>query len=386
MLIVGIDPGVTLGYAVIDIEGNLMRLRSSKQLDLNSVISETTALGRVVLVGTDKAKIPSLIEAFAAKVGARIVSPQEDIKVEEKKSMTRDFDLSDEHQRDALASALFAYKSTKSLLDKINRFIDEYKKYGIKNKIKELVITKKISIRAAASLIEKKDEETQITEKVISEKKVNENDFLKLYDKLKKYEAEIKLIKIYNNNLRNRVENLEKNRIGKLNNHNTKLDFQANKIINLEEKIRNKDNYIEQLKSSIKRLSSLISKIDDFYILKKLETFGISEFNLKSKIINMKKNDILLVTNPNVVSNSVIDLLKDKIILIVHKKPISKKIEDNLPFLFISASSLKITEDKYFGFVEKRHFDIEKNRINWISKSVENYKKERAVNLLDNSA
>jgi len=39
LLIVGIDPGTTLGYAAIDFEGNLIRVYSDKNFDLNSLIS-----------------------------------------------------------------------------------------------------------------------------------------------------------------------------------------------------------------------------------------------------------------------------------------------------------------------------------------------------------
>src|SRR3989338_7900791 len=105
LLIVGIDPGITTAYAVLDIESNLIELKSSKQLDLKILISEVMKIGKVVLVGTDKVKVPSLVESFATKLGARIVNPDEDLKVDEKRKMTQNFSFDDEHQGDALASA-----------------------------------------------------------------------------------------------------------------------------------------------------------------------------------------------------------------------------------------------------------------------------------------
>ena len=48
LIIVGIDPGATTGYAVLGIEGNLIHLYSSKQLDLNLLISETISHGKVI--------------------------------------------------------------------------------------------------------------------------------------------------------------------------------------------------------------------------------------------------------------------------------------------------------------------------------------------------
>ena len=131
LLIAGIDPGMTTAYAVLDIEGNLLHLNSSKQLDLNLLISEIINIGKVALVGTDKAKVPGLVEAFATKLGARIASPPEDLKVDEKRKMITGFDFNDEHQGDALASALFAYKEIKTLLNKIDLFAKENKKQSI---------------------------------------------------------------------------------------------------------------------------------------------------------------------------------------------------------------------------------------------------------------
>lgn len=382
LLIVGIDPGTTIGFAVLDIESNLIHLDSSKQLDLNLLISETIKFGKAVLVGTDKAKVPSLVEAFAAKMGARIANPNDDLKVEDKKKLTNDFNFNDEHQSDALASALFAYKNTKALLDKIDFFAEENNKKDIRDKIKELVITKKISIKSAVSIIEKKDEESQILEKVISEKKLAESDFLRLYSKLKKYEAETRLIKNYNNSLRNRISILEK-QITRQQESDAKAnikkrnDFREQEIRFLRNSVKDKEKETENLKLLIKKLDNVIANIRNLYILKKLDILSLGEFNFKNKILNIQRNDIILVDNPNVFSSSVIELLRNKVFVIVYKKPINRKIESNLPFVFLNAKSLKIEENKYFGFVEKGCFEMEKNKIDWVKKIVSDYKKEK---------
>ena len=120
-----------------------------------------------------------------------------------------------------------------------------------------------------------------------------------------------------------------------------------------------------------------MSNINNFYILKKLDSLSLNEFNFKNKVLNIQSNDILLVDNINVISDSLIDLLKDDIFIIVHKKPISKKIEDRLPFVFISAKNLKIDEYRYFGFVKKRDFEIEKGKADWVNKIISDYKMEK---------
>lgn len=379
LLIVGIDPGMTLGYAILDIEGNLIRLKSSKQLDLNLIISETVNIGKAVLVGTDKAKVPGFVESFAIKLGAKIVSPPEDLKVDEKRKMVSSFNFADEHQGDALASALFAYRAAKALLDRIDAYAKENRKDGIKDNIKELVLTKKISIKSAVNVIEKKDEEAKIIERVVSEKRINESDFLRLYDKLKKYEAEIRLVKGYNNSLKNKIEGLERQiKLMEIKKEGKRLaDFREKRIRFLEGLIKLKEKEIEELKSLAKKSNGIISNIGNFYILKKLDTLGMNEFNFKNRILNIQKNDILIVDNPNIASKAVIDLLKNKIFVVVYKKPISNKVESGLPFVFINAKNLKIDENRYFGFIEKRHFEIEKSKVNWVRKIVEDYEKEK---------
>lgn len=379
LLIAGVDPGTTIGYAILDIEGNLLRLNSSKQIDLNRLISETITLGKIVLVGTDKAKVPSLVEAFATKLGAKTASPQEDLKVYEKREMTRGFSFSDEHQGDALASALFAYKEIKPLLAKIDSYVNETNKHEIRNKIKAIVITKKISIKSAVDIIEKKNEEDTIIQKVIVEKKLNENDFLRLYNKLKKYEGEVRLIKKYNINLNTQIKNLEDKISARVFNSGKEklVDFREQRIKFLQNVIKLKDSNLEQFKFLIEKHNYLLSNIGGFYILKKLETLGEKEFLIKNKILNIKRNDMLLVENPNILSHNVINSLKNIVFIIVYKKPVSKKVEGSLPFIFMDAKNIKIEEDEYFGFAEKNNFDAEKDKMNWIKKIIEDYRKEK---------
>src|SRR3989338_5118401 len=211
LLVVGIDPGTTTAYAVLDLSGNVVSVKSAKNLGINALLAEVMQLGKIVVIGTDKAKIPSLVEDFSAKTGARIVYPKEDLKVEEKKSMVRGFKTENEHQDDALASSLFAFKRIKPVLERIDSYAKENNKEGIKDNIIDLVLTKEVSIREAADIIENYDkEETRIIKKVIEEKTLRQNDFLKLYRIAKRYEKESSLLKRQNYNLKTQLKGLER--------------------------------------------------------------------------------------------------------------------------------------------------------------------------------
>ena len=378
LLIVGLDPGTTIGYAVLDIEGKLLHVDSSKQLDLSRLISEVIKFGKILLVGTDKHKVPRLVEEFAAKLGAKVVSPEEDMKVDEKREMTNGFEFYDGHQSDALAAALFAHKATKPLLDKIDFFAKENEKHSIKNRIKEIVVTKHISIKNAVAIIEKKEEPDRIMEKAVAEKKLEEKDFLRLYNKLKDYEMQLGYLRNYSNKLKNRINDLERmqNKEQHARRGNT-VDFRENRIRSLENALKAKEKELGNLESLLMRLNNILSNINNYYILKKLDNFGAKEFEFKNKLLDIKKNDMLLVDDPNIISPEVIEFLKDMVFIVVSKKQVSKKIWNSLPFVFISSGSLSIDEARDFGFVDKKQFEAEKRKIDWIKKIVEDYKNEK---------
>ena len=44
-LIVGIDPGTTVAYAILDLNGTVIKTLSKKELDLSSLITEIIKLG-----------------------------------------------------------------------------------------------------------------------------------------------------------------------------------------------------------------------------------------------------------------------------------------------------------------------------------------------------
>lgn len=380
LLIVGIDPGTTIGYAALDIEGKLIRLDSSKELSLNSLISQTIHLGKAALVGTDKSKVPSLVHAFASNLGAEIVSPEEDLKVKEKKDLISSYEHANEHEGDALASALFTYRSAKPLLDKIDFFVEENGKQSIRNRIKELVILKKINIKNAVSIIEKEHEEDKILERVVFESKLSEFDYLRLYKRLKKHESELRLLRNYNSKLERKLAFLEKKHTVAGQKSDTRsIDYKENRIRFYSSLMRLKDDEINQLKCQLKKFGEMLMNPNEFCILKKMNTLGINEYNFKNRTLNIQRNDVLLVNDPNIISNDVVEMLKCNVFVIIHKEAISKKNESNLPFIFVDAANLKIQEYGHFGIVEKKAFEAEKSKTNWMRKIVEDYKKEKLV-------
>ena len=95
--------------------------------------------------------------------------------------------------------------------------------------------------------------------------------------------------------------------------------------------------------------------------------------------LTLKKKDILLVKDPDIISEKTIDRIRGDVEVVFYKKPISKKIESKLPFIFIDANKVNIEENEYFGIIDKEEFDKVKNKKTLLHKIVKDYRKERLL-------
>ena len=149
-LILGLDPGNTIGYAALDFDGNIVAIDSFRG-NLSEAISRVNKHGKVIVVGTDVKKVPRFVEKFSSKTGAQLISPKYNLLLQEKKKKTKeflkDFDmkLKNRHEVAALAAAIIAFKSVNGLFNKID---NEYDK-DISNKIKQIVLCENIPIKKA---------------------------------------------------------------------------------------------------------------------------------------------------------------------------------------------------------------------------------------------
>ena len=157
LTIIGIDPGTTKSYAILDINGNILEVQSSKKLDSSMIIKEIIKFGKPIIIGTDVKKTPEFVEKIASSFGARVFSPKINLQGQHKTKLVKkflkkkDFEINNKHENDALISAVLAYKNIKPLLKKIE---DKYKnKSEMIEAIKNLVLKEEVNIKSAENLI-----------------------------------------------------------------------------------------------------------------------------------------------------------------------------------------------------------------------------------------
>ena len=124
-LIVGVDPGNTTGVAILDLDKNLIAVWRKKKYSENDLIFSLQKFGVPVLFAFDRSKISSYVKKISSKYKAHVFLPENDLKVSEKRRIIKknfpDLKMPNEHERDALASALFAYKKYKKTFEKVER-------------------------------------------------------------------------------------------------------------------------------------------------------------------------------------------------------------------------------------------------------------------------
>jgi predicted RNase H-like nuclease (RuvC/YqgF family) len=109
-LIVGIDPGTTTAVAALDLDGNLLHLASSRQMNMSGVIESLYKVGKPLIIASDVQEMPYSVEKIRRAFSAIAHSPRQDMSVESKMELASPFPYANDHERDALSAALDAYR------------------------------------------------------------------------------------------------------------------------------------------------------------------------------------------------------------------------------------------------------------------------------------
>jgi predicted RNase H-like nuclease (RuvC/YqgF family) len=122
-VVVGVDPGTTTAAAVVSLDGEVLDLYSSRTADTADVIEWLVERGRPALVAADVTPMPETVERFRRSFDAAGWTPVSDLPVDEKLHRTREASYDNDHERDALAAALFALDDHEDQFARIARKI-----------------------------------------------------------------------------------------------------------------------------------------------------------------------------------------------------------------------------------------------------------------------
>lgn len=275
-IVVGIDPGTTTAIAFLDSKGKPMEVKSSKKYSKEMLISEIREKGSPMIIGTDKNPLPSSIKDVSTEFKCELNVPEEDLSRGKKSNLTKQYKdmIDNEHEKDALAAAIQAYKSYKKQLRKIKRRNPD--------KYEEVVRKKLLGI----------NERNQKDRKEINEKvkinpleKEHRKEIKNLKEKLKKLKNRLKSEKKEKRELQKHLKDLKigkgikerenylKSKIKKLEHEKNKLKDKINEIIELMDREEIKKMTEEELEKekytqSKKKFKELKEKGKEAYLVK----------------------------------------------------------------------------------------------------------------------
>ena len=378
LLIVGIDPGTTVGYAFLDITGKLVAAGSGKDIALPALIEAARMRGKPLVVGTDKRQVPHLISAFAAKFGARVVAPPEDIAVAAKREMAASAPLQNAHERDALAAARFAYACFERLFTKITYHLREFDA-GTVQRVSELCVKEDMNISLALDLVTRPDDDFVARIPPVLQREERRDELNFVYQRLKGTEKEAALlrqqnIRLQEENARSRGEHARLSRMQQPGDQEMQrlLALREERIRALQQDVRQKENGMRSLQQQLDRYRTLIIGGNSYLVAKRLSTLGHEEFQRKKRILQIRKGDILFVETLDIANNRIMEQLRGIVSTIIYR---TKRQRWQLPeFTLIPAEKLSLIEDRYFMLVRKEDLEKVQNSMETMRTLITDYK------------
>lgn len=290
--IVGIDPGTTVGIAILSLDGKVLYSNSFRGISHDDVVKLIADYGKPAIVATDVRPTPDAVEKIRRSFQAVLGSPTTQLRSEDKIALAKPFGYNNDHERDSLSAALITYRNYKNIFSRIEKkippFTDlESAKYHVINgdSIEEAIA--KVT-DASAKLKPKTDvtsehinfnEHTKKLNEIISSK--NEQ-----IDELKQHVRELEIESIQKDKFINGLEI----RILKL------TQSQALKL-RKDQEIQTKEKEVIRLKTELKKIKKALH--DSRFHIKKLKQIRKKEFKGKGlpvKIIHAFNKESILKT------------------------------------------------------------------------------------------
>ena len=252
-IIVGLDPGTTTGIAALNLRGELVDLISSRAISSSDVIEWIAARGRPLIVATDVTPTPGAVEKVKRAFNAILFSPGTDMAGEEKIALGKELGYRNDHERDALAAALAAFKRYK------NKFMQVEKKAPAEvdpDEIKALVvrgysIENAIAEFTQASLPEGRPSTAAPAATPVTGAAATDPDAAGLRSQIQQLTEQVRTLRSYVDELRSQMAKKDAD----LQRANERLDRAKDKTlreIKREHEIRIREKEIERLRSILR--------------------------------------------------------------------------------------------------------------------------------------
>jgi predicted RNase H-like nuclease (RuvC/YqgF family) len=311
--IVGIDPGTTVGIAILSLDGDLLYLKSFRGIAPDEVVKLIAEYGKPAVIASDVTPMPGSVEKIRRSFNAVPASPGIEVSAEEKISLGKTFGYSNDHERDALTAALLTYRGYKNIFTRIEKKAPE----NIDLELVKLHVIRGDSIEAAiekvlASCAPKKPKVTELPEKP-EDKHVDES-LLKMRETVQRQSEQIQHLQEYLEDLK-KILAAKDRKISKLESRLNSFKKEVFREVKKSKEIQIRDETIENLKKELthknKTVKDLRRRSNKLRKIQKMEVRGegtpvkvISAFTKESiaetkEKYGLKEGDVVFLENPS---------------------------------------------------------------------------------------
>ncbi len=382
-VIVGIDPGTTTAVALVDLNGNLLDVKSKKGWGFGEVVDYITSIGRPVVIATDKSNPPDLVLKLKASFNAVLWSPREDMSVEKKRMITSNYSYLNDHERDAIAVAISAYNTYKNKIRNIEKRVpagldvDFVKAEVIRgSSLKDILRDEEKEKKK----VEKRRSKLKIDLKIVEELR-EENEILR--KKIRELSEEVE-------RLRSKIVEMSRESYDRIRRDNLVRSLQSeinelrNALREREEKIRELENELEILK----RMKML--ELKGWKSVKVLKKFTKEEIDELEREFGIERGDVILIGDASCGGkNNAEYLCKKEIKAVIVKNEMShlaKSVFEEKEIPVIDVNEVEIIESYPFALINYESFEeayrraeeeLKRNKIDKIEKLLMEYKRRK---------
>lgn len=374
--ILGIDPGMETGVALLDLNGKLLNKFSRKNLSRGEIINNLMNYGTPLVVCADVRKIPHLVRKVAAVYNAQVYSPSRELSVIDKKKLTQEV-LNDDrittHEMDAIAAAVYFFKQKQDTFEKIDitDLSSKQKLYAKQLLVQGLSIAESIETAKLDTVVELEQNITTPNSQddgVLVDLKKHLKQSL---DKLTYYSAELerksKTIKELRRQL-DRFRERKKQEIQEALEQQLRDEVIQEKDKEIKKLRKNIDSLEKQNIASKERINELeqmlwLSMDSGGHPIKVLDVFSIDSLHLVKQRDGLQDDDILLIMDPTGGGMQALNMIRDiKLKFIFYQKNrFPEKIERellqiNIPFISSSKYDIRILD--HIGMITNNNLEL----------------------------
>lgn len=374
-IIVGLDPGITVGIAALDLNGEILALYSERNMAVSDIVRFISEVGHPIIIATDVNPAPGLVEKISRSFKAMLFVPRESLKVEEKNELLKNLGISadDDHQRDALAAAYKAYLRLKPKLDHVEAKLREM---GITKKGEEIKALVVQGYNLGEAILKVKEKEKTKEEIKTTESVETSVDLTPYIERIKELENTINLLERENQDLKAVIEEQRKI-IENLENKLATYDEKIREKIIREKEMEIREKRIAYLEKELREARSIIEKLSkDLVLAKRMHLLELKGTAVPLKVIQnltwkeieelersagIKKEDVLYVVNPSGAGKSIAEHLAERgIKALISAKTLPNLVyetlrEKKIPILYEDEIEVKRVDD--FAIVDREELE-----------------------------